>query len=111
MRRHHPGYLARQLWNPRVDGRQPLVLVGLVAVAALCFLIVIMPGGDAGSISAQISPLSPLGAPAVTGGAPLSLSQLPLINVMASGQAGLTSLALLLLGIILGVGIIIWRQP
>jgi hypothetical protein len=39
------------------------------------------------------------------------LSQLPLLNVMASGQAGLTRLALLLLCIILGAGIIIWRQP
>jgi hypothetical protein len=111
MRQHQAGHLDRRFRNPHSRGRRPIVLVCLIAAAALCFLIVLIPGSDAGAISAQISPLSPLGAPAITGGAPLSLSQLPLLNVMASGQAGLTRLALLLLGIILGAGIIIWRQP
>ena len=83
----------------------------LVAAFAICLLVLFIPGGSAGYISAQISPLSPLGAPAITDGAPLSLTQMPLINVMASGQAGLTRLALLLFGIMVGVGIVIWRKP
>jgi hypothetical protein len=116
MRRHQAHlldrlHLNRLYRNRRSVGQRPLVLTCLVIVAAFCFLILFVLGGDAGSISAQISPLSPLGAPAITDGAPLSLTQLPLINVMASGQAGLTRLALLLFGIIVGVGIVIWRKP
>jgi len=111
MRWHHVHFLNRRFQIGRSAGRRPLILACLVATAVLCFIAIFIPGGDAGSISAQISPLSPLGAPAITDGAPLSLTQLPLINVMASGQAGLTRLALLLFGIIVGVSIIIWRQP
>ena len=113
MRRHHTHHqnIHRRPTNGRSANHQPLVLSCLIVAAAICFLAVGMVGGEVGSVSAQISPLSPLGVQAVTGGASLSLTQLPLINVLASGQAGLTRLALLLLGIIVGVSVIIWRQP
>lgn len=100
----------RPFLHRRSSRRQRLVVACLLVAAAISLLVVAMPGG-ALSVSAQVSPLSPLGAPAVTGGAPISLAPLPRLNVMASGQAGLSRLALLLFGIIVGVSIILWRRP
>ena len=65
---------------------------------------------DGGHLAnAQISPLSPLQA-VDSGGPAISLSGTTVINVMASGQAQLMRLALLLIAIIGGAAVLVWRQ-
>ena len=90
----------------------------VVAVLFLAALVSLLPAilpdafsaGGLGYVSAQISPFSPLQT-VDSGGPIISVSGPTLVNVMASGQASLTRLALLLITIVIGAGVIVWRQP
>ena len=72
----------------------------LIFAALICLLPALLPDNGLVQVAAQISPLSPLQTGS-SGGPSISMGGATLINVMASGQAGLMSLALLLVAIII----------
>lgn len=82
----------------------------LIFAGLICLLPALLPDNGLAHVAAQISPLSPLQTGG-SGGPSISVGGATLVNVMASGQAGLMSLALLLIAIIIGAGVIVWRQP
>ena len=89
--------------------RRRVAQVALVGAALVCLLAVGLAGDTAASVSAQISPLSPmyvLGSDTPA----LSLIGLHKVNVMASGQNALTRLSFVLTGIIIGAGVFVWRK-
>lgn len=92
------------------DRRHKGIVLVLIAAAFVCLMVAVFAGGDVTTVSAQISPLSPLYAvgsdsPAIT------FIGVNKFNVMASGQAALTRLSLVLAGIIVGAGVFVWRRP
>lgn len=89
--------------------RRRVAQIALVGAALVCLLAVGLAGETAASVSAQISPLSPMYALGSDTPA-LSLFGIHKVNVMASGQNALTRLSFVLIGIIVGAGVLVWRQ-
>lgn len=99
------------LFNQNSRPHRPTLTVSLLAMAVLaCLTAVLLASGETTSFAAQISPILPLNG-VDSGGPSIALAPWPMVNVMASGQAALMRLALLLFAVIVSAGVIMWRRP